>query len=84
MAPDADARRDEVDDTRDGVAGEEAGDREGDPPPQRGFALDDAADLLGDPVETAMVLNQGRARERRRFHLGQNGRGGMVGVGVGH
>jgi hypothetical protein len=51
VAPDADARRHEVGDAGDGERGDEAGDAEAPPPPRGRLALDDAADLVGDPAE---------------------------------
>ena len=85
VAPHPDAGDDEVGDAGDREGRDEAGEDEADPPPRGGLALDDPADLLGDPREGTVVLDEDGARQDRRFHLIEDRRGiGGVFVSVSH
>ncbi len=73
VAPDADARGDEVNQAGDGERGDNRREAEAPPPPHGGLALDDAADFFGDPVEVAAVLHQHPAGDHHGLDLGEDG-----------
>ena len=47
------------------------GDRHADPPPHRCFGLNDATDLIGDPVKITIIRDKGLFVKLRRLHFGQ-------------
>ena len=74
VAPNTDARGNEVGDAGDGERGDAAGEDEANPPPGGGLTLDDAADLVGHPTKAPVVFNQSGAGERGRINLVEDGR----------
>ena len=84
-APGAGASRDEVAETDERERRDEQRDAEHDFPPERRLFLDDPTNLLGDPVEAAVVENQRGARELGWANLIEDrGALGRAVVGVSH
>ena len=81
VSPNADAGGDEVAEERDAEDGERDGDAHRNPPPGRGFALDDRADVIADPAHRALVEHERLADE---FFVVVRELLGMVGGGLGH
>ena len=85
QAPGASAGRDEVTEADERERRDEERDAEHDFPPERSLFLDDTADLLGDPVEAAVVENQRGARKLGWANLIEDrGALGRAVVGVSH
>jgi hypothetical protein len=91
LAPDADARGDEIEDAQPGERRQPGGDAKEDPPPDGRGILDDGGDLVADPDSVALVVDVGLAHQigaglddlRRFVHLQRIGRR-CVGLEVGH